>query len=375
MSPEYAYTQLFNAPSALQHSWSLSIEAQYYLAFPLVVALCLARGGRLLRLGGALLALCALSIITGIADSTDPDAINRAYYDTLSRAAEPLIGALLALVLNSSRVTAALAGGAEDSSVWRRGISLAGLLAGLAMAMLWNQVEVATAWLYRGGFAFHALLSALLLVAALDPGSVVQRVLALPPLPWLGRLSYGAYVYHWPIFLVLSPDRTGLAAVPLLAVRVTATFAIAWASYRFVELPIRHRKMLASWRAIASASLIAPACVAIAVVWSEPTRFTSPIEPADQIAGFERPPRIAMFGDSTALTLAKSLMPWLGRHGMDVQTGGSELGCSLLNRGESFFQGSWKPVKPRCVESLSRWRRRGRRISSWRSCSWAPGTC
>ncbi len=115
----------------------------------------------------------------------------------------------------------------------------AGALVALAvMLWWWSSVGQSSHWLYEGGFALHALLTATVIAAACING-LVARLLAFRPLAALGLISYGVYLYHWPIFLWLSPERTGLSTAPLLVLRVACTLAVATASLVLLERPIR----------------------------------------------------------------------------------------------------------------------------------------
>jgi len=137
MSPEYAYARLFSDPSPLQHSWSLSIETQYYLVFPFALLLCLRRSRAATPIALLLLAVVAASIAAAVTDPGDADAINRVYYGTLARAAEPLAGALLAL---------ALARGADGSERVGRLLTVAAPIAAIAMVAAWS----ISRWARRG---------------------------------------------------------------------------------------------------------------------------------------------------------------------------------------------------------------------------------
>ena len=361
MSPEYAYAQLFSDPSPLQHSWSLSIEAQYYLLFPFALLFCLRRSESSRPLALLLLAIVAASIAAALTDPGDSDATNRVYYGTLSRAAEPLAGALLALWL--ARAPAARGD---------RWLSYAAPIAAILMLLAWSLSGVSSAWLYRGGFALHALLSAIVIAALLRPGNPMQRALAVAPLPWIGRLSYGAYIYHWPIFLIVDAERTALAPVPLFALRALLTLLAAWASLRLIEHPVRSRKALGARRAVFATSVAAPLALA-APIWIElPSPRSQPAAPlarpisrrpevATAILG--RKPRIAGFGDSTALVVGFPLGPWLKKAGMDSRPGGAQLGCSLMPDGMRYFQDRWRGRQPkRCRGSLQRWKERAEEI-------------
>lgn len=116
----------------------------------------------------------------------------------------------------------------------------------------WATVEQSDARLYQGGLALVAVMSGVLVLAAVQPTGPVRRLLSIRPLPDLGRISYGVYLYHWPIFLWLTEDLTGLSTGPLFAVRMAATLTLAALSYVLVEQPIRSGRALrprTSWLA------------------------------------------------------------------------------------------------------------------------------
>ncbi len=233
-----AYAALFSAPSPVQHFWSLAIEAQFYVVFPVLVAVVLrATRGRRGALAAVLGACTAGSLALSYAlDNGSANGVSRVYYGTDTRAAELLIGALLATALfgrrpaRSARATRALA-------------SIAGPIALVAMSWWWATVDQASPWLYHGGLALHAGLTAVV-IAAVCAGGPLSAALSWRPLETLGRWSYGVYVYHWPIFLWLSHDRTGLSTLPLFVARVASTLAAAGLSYTVVERRILEGRRL-----------------------------------------------------------------------------------------------------------------------------------
>lgn len=235
------YQDLFAAPSPVLHAWSLGVEEQFYLFFPLLVAgvLALTRGrrrGLVMVLGG----LVATSVILSLHFHNNHD---RVYYGTDTRIAEILLGALLAMWA---------AGPGADLAVRRRpALAIGGLVAGAATLVAWSVLAQTNRYLYLGGLTAYGLLSTLLVAAAVAPGPM-RNVLQFAPLRWLGLISYGVYLYHWPIFLWLSPQRTGLSLIPLFALRLFVTIPVAVASYHLLEQPIRHGA-LPGWRALAAA--------------------------------------------------------------------------------------------------------------------------
>jgi lysophospholipase L1-like esterase len=128
-------------------------------------------------------------------------------------------------------------------------------------AFWWMTVEQTSSWLFEGGLTLYALSTVALLAVLLTPGPV-PRLLAAEPLRQLGRISYGVYLLHWPIYLWLSPERTDLPAFPLFVLRVTVTLAAAVLSFRLVEQPVRTRQALVGARNW----VVAPALVLVLVV-------------------------------------------------------------------------------------------------------------
>lgn len=232
-----AYSDL-TAP--LAHTWSLAVEEQFYLLWPLALLLLLRR----LRARTVLLctaALCALPFLWRCV-LWNPDAAHRIYNGTDTRADQLLAGALVAVVLARLR--------ADDPRLERLR-TWAGRLALPALALLaltaWKvpvttDAGVWTALWYTAGFLGVAVVSATL-VAGLElrPDAPLSRLLAVTPLAWVGRnLSYGLYLWHYPVVRLLGS--IGMKDGRLAAtVVLTATMALL--SYHFVEKPLVRRAL------------------------------------------------------------------------------------------------------------------------------------
>src|SRR5262249_10452341 len=136
------------------------------------------------------------------------------------------------------------------------GRRLAGVvaLAGVAgTAVLWSTTAETSTFAFQGGFlAASVAAGAVVLGCAIAPRSLVVRLLEVPPLPWLGRISYGIYLWYWPVLLLTSGSRIHWGAYQLFALRVVLTVAIAAVSYELVEKPLRYGT-LRRWRMIAIA--------------------------------------------------------------------------------------------------------------------------
>lgn len=246
---ERSYFEMVSRPPLLQHLWSLAIEEQFYLVFPLVVLLAL-RAGRA-RVGQVAAVLALVSTVTmavlAIRGSAPvPNDPSRVYFGTDTHSMGLLVGAAMATVWMPWRTW-------QRSGPWwrERGSSVRrfeagvtdvlGVLAllGVLAAFVW--VDEFSAALYRGGFLAFSLLAAVLVAAVADPAGILGRALGLQPLRWLGERSYGIYLWHWPVLMLTRPG-VDLEASPWLAtpLRLAAVLGIAELSYRCVELPVRN---------------------------------------------------------------------------------------------------------------------------------------
>jgi peptidoglycan/LPS O-acetylase OafA/YrhL len=351
----YAYELIFTDPSPLQHFWSLAIEAQFYLLYPLVAGVALRRLGGRRGLAAVLVALVLLSVGAAFLPGIANQGRFRLYYGSDTRAVEILLGGLFAL---------AVSGGRD----WERRIAFLGLPAFLMSMASWVLVGIDAPILYRGGLVGYAFLSGVVVIAASRPGRLAS-LLSVGPLCWMGRISYGAYLFHWPIFLVFDEARTGLGAVPLFVVRVGLTLLLAELSWRWVEDPVRRGGALAPPRFARAMGLATIVVVALALV-------TSPIGPGlrwnllraqwAERAGFEEGsgaeegmPIWNIFGDSAALTLLPGLVAASETTGKMLPRGGRALmGCGLFDRGEYLNHlGEWKRPLAQCADPAKQWSR------------------
>jgi peptidoglycan/LPS O-acetylase OafA/YrhL len=228
-----SYFMAVDRPPLLLHLWSLAVEEQFYLFWPLALAL-LGRQAARWVLPAALLGglASALWMATLFDPSLDP---TRVYVATDTRLSGLLLGAALSAV-----VRAPLAGAARQTTTRTAGReALAALGLGTLLVLMFSVTDRGP-FLYRGGLVLVDLASCALIAGVVQP-SAAARLLGARPCAWLGRRSYGLYLWHWPIFALTRPEfDLALSAVPLLAVRLTLTVALAELCYRFVEMPIRN---------------------------------------------------------------------------------------------------------------------------------------
>jgi peptidoglycan/LPS O-acetylase OafA/YrhL len=307
------YFAIFGAPSPLNHTWSLAIEEQFYLIWPLVIVGLAALAGKNKRLAPrvfvtALLGTLALGTFT-ILYALSGGSGARIYFGTDTRAPAILLGAALA--------AAVACWGSVRSPVGRVGVELAGFAGVAWLAWAWFDLGGQDPFLERGGLLLCGVAGVAVIAAAAHPQrGPIAAALSLRPLVWLGLISYGLYLWHWPIFVWLNPDRLGMSGWALFGVRVAVTLAVSIASYVLVEQPIRHGA-LRGWRirVLTPAAVAATICVVLvgtSGATTEPT-VASSVTAGRQLVTQGTPapsvgvPRVLVVGDSVAVYLAPSL--------------------------------------------------------------------
>jgi len=342
ISSGQSYFEAFSEASPLRHAWSLAIEEQFYLFWPLLTFACLRVGRSRPRV---LTGLCLVGIVVSTFllsqyDAADP---SRAYYGTDSRASQLLVGALLAIVLLRW---------APKTPATRGAVQIAGY-AGAAFS-IWAFATASDhdSWLYNGGFLGFALATAAIIAAIIQPssaGSPLTRLLSLPPVRWVGQVSYGLYLWHWPVVIAISEGRTRITGIELALLRLAATFFFTTLSYYLIEQPIR-RGALKGWTG-RLAGPVAAAFVALLIILTtsgarppqedffradpgevlrtEPpstvpgVTTTTPADPSNPL-----PTRMLLIGDSIANSIADALSAEAATRGIQLY-GAARPGCGM----------------------------------------------
>jgi len=236
-----SYFEQAGRPSLLKHFWSLAIEQQFYLLWPGVFSMFVARVPRALSVTLLVLAAAASAAWMGVLFNPDLDP-SRLYFGTDTRASGLLLGAALALLAPSSNAGA-------RSKIWSAVLEVAGLLSLSALIVACFVVDEYDAPLYLGGFFGVATLTVIVIAAATSPDSaIVGHVLRLAPLRWLGIRSYSLYLWHFPVFMLMRPELDiPLTGLPSLVVRVAIALGCAELSYRFIEQPVRDGALGRLW--------------------------------------------------------------------------------------------------------------------------------
>jgi peptidoglycan/LPS O-acetylase OafA/YrhL len=376
------YFARFGTPSPLQHTWSLAVEEQFYLLWPLLLLACRAvKPRRLLAISLAGVAASALATYF-LARVASP---GRVYFGTDTRAQELLVGAALAALLAPTwRWRATTPDGVRSpQTTGRRPLPLLLSLSGLAALAGVSATANGAPGEFRHGLMLLTAVAAAALVAGviLDSGQPVARLLSTRPLVGIGRISYGLYLWHWPVYLALDGERTGLHGYVLAALRVGVTGVLAGASFVLIERPAQRLRVqprlvlpaaaVGVVAVIAVAALTVPAPVAqVALVAPSESGFTVPAlavpptsvraELAQRLAAatprairWHGPLRVAVFGDSVSLTLMLYMPPEPGIEFTDY----SVLGCGIATGGPFQVAGLVWPDNPHCDVWQRRWLR------------------
>jgi peptidoglycan/LPS O-acetylase OafA/YrhL len=359
-----SYFDLFSLPSPMRHLWSLAIEEQFYLVWPLIVLACLrvGRGSRKVLVGACLVGIAASAVVMAVLyEPSDP---SRAYYGTDARAHTLLVGAALALLLMRRRPE-------------RRGsvlaLHLAGLLAAGACLWAWVSVSDQGSGLYHGGSLVFAIAVAVVIASAVQPNrrsvwSPLRAFLSLGVLRWIGVISYGLYLWHWPATVVLTETRTGLSGPALTAVRLAVTVGAATLSFYLVEQPIR-RGALRGWRGRVAVPTGLATVGALVVVTTVGASAATPLEQvqfgqklrADATAsartkiGRRNSPSgqsILLVGDSIPFTLLPGLQPLAAKRGVSLDTA-LVAGCSVVSGVATYSDGNLPPEARGCEKLVT----------------------
>jgi peptidoglycan/LPS O-acetylase OafA/YrhL len=239
------YFEAIGRPSLLQHTWSLAVEAQFYLVWPLILLLILKFFGKK-RISIVSLAIAAISGITLMLvsfslDASSAQSVSHVYFGTDTHSIGLFLGAALAVSWIPQNFKSEVSRKAQD---FIDGIGVFGFLGILSTFLLIDETNPA---LYKIAFPLAGIFAAAIITSIVHPASRFAPILQNRVLLWIGERSYAIYLWHWVIFQVTRPevDLAG-ATWAMTLLRILIVFALADISLRFVELPVR-RGVLNYW--------------------------------------------------------------------------------------------------------------------------------
>lgn len=358
MSADVSYWDIFSQPSPLDHTWSLAIEEQFYVLWPVVVLMVLAIGwgrrseGRRATTDGSATTLPAggdaaspgvrrLGIVAGIggaaslvllAAAYSPVDTNRAYFGTDTRLGPTLLGAALATLL---------ARRPRRERPPTPGVEAAGVVALAWVGWSILVIDGQGAGYYRGGLALFVV-AVLVVIATVTGGSPgrLAHVLSVRPLVALGAISYGVYLWHWPVIVYLTSDRAHVDGLALAGLQVAVTLIVAVVSFRLIEQPIRRGALRGRTAGVVTVLAVAGVAGAAVVVTRGPAvedAGSAEIAPTEARPysifpeAADLPPvatRLLLVGDSGPVFLGPELVEQAGRGDEVVVAMASQLSCS-----------------------------------------------
>ncbi|KZL37743.1 acyltransferase family protein [Secundilactobacillus collinoides] len=230
-----SYFDRFNGESPFTHLWSLSIEGQFYLFWPLILVVLLyvfhqRKTIFYLVMGLAVISAFAMAVLY------DPANTNRVYYGTDTRMFAILLGVGLAFMWPATKLKTDL----PDKA--RHALNAAGIASLLLIILLFFKLSGESGFTYRGGMFLFTLLSTVLVATVAHPAGVMNQVLTNRLFDWVGKRSYGIYLYQFPIMIFYEAKVTNIAAHPLMnaLIETVLILVVSDLSYRYLESPTRH---------------------------------------------------------------------------------------------------------------------------------------
>ncbi len=223
---------IYDTPlGVLRHTWSLSIEEQFYLLWPLMLLILSLMVVRRRKIAGWVVFLVFIFAVYRVFIWMEGNSVPRTYFNVDTRADALLVGCLAGMLFSWGLIP-------------KRGVRIlnfGSMLAVLGLGVGLVATDNATTFLYFGGFTLFAIAAALLILGSLEhPDSIISGAMTQPALVWIGRISYGVYLWHYPVFKAVR--YLDAAWYQQLVVALFVTFAVSYFSYRIIERPFLRMK-------------------------------------------------------------------------------------------------------------------------------------
>ena len=320
------YFESIGRPPLLQHTWSLAVEAQFYLIWPLVLLFVLRYFGKknisFVALAIALASGIALFIYSVQIDIRE-SAVSHVYFGTDTHSIGLFLGAALAVSWKPQNLTKEISKRAQDF------IDLIGVFGFLGLLSAFLFINENDPTLYRVAFPLTAIFGCATLISVIHPASRFAPLLSTKPALWIGERSYGIYLWHWIVFQLTRPslDLVG-DDWALYSLRVLIVFALADISYRYIETPVRRgsfelwlRGMKYRTRAVRLRQKISALLAVVLTLFATTLISINAIERADEIAAQEERAREAAATASDDGVITDSTTPGLWVTGDSVILG------------------------------------------------------
>jgi peptidoglycan/LPS O-acetylase OafA/YrhL len=310
------FASVLTNPSPVQHLWAVSMAAQVFLILPLAFVGVMRVVGTRWRLAGGLFGLAAAGSFLAAsvaAERAGNDGI--AYYSTHTRIGEVLVGVVLAYAVLSPAFRRLM-----ETPAGKAVLRYGPLVALVWLATLWASTSLYASNLFPGVVAVNALLTAMVVLGVTIPGPA-SSALGWLPLRIIGMVSYAAYLVHWPIFLLLDEERTGLDSNLLFLARLATTLAVAAVLTWAFERPIRYRLVVPRRQlGVALGTSLALVAAVALILPEQPPRGVSlsvddgngagDLDVVTPAAGDDEVVRIALVGDGLADSMTSGLETW-----------------------------------------------------------------
>lgn len=236
-----SYFDSFGSPSPFKNLWSLSIEVQFYIIWPIILIIgykILKKRDKLAKMVFGLALLSAMLMGILYKPGIDP---SRIYYGTDTRAFELLIGSWLAIICPMKTFIARRSYSLKkNSNKQKKMLNITGTVSLTIFILCVIFVNEYNTFLYRGGLFLISLNAAILIACVCNPNSYLRHIFSWKPLTWIGERSYGIYLWHYPIIVLSTPVyEIGNPSYLRVGLQLIITFIVANLSYNYIEIPIR----------------------------------------------------------------------------------------------------------------------------------------
>lgn len=229
-------------PRPLMHLWSLAIEEQFYIIWPVVLLILLLKFKNYKHIMLIIFMMTVVSLIWMMVLTIPYEDNSRVYFGTDTRLQTLLLGVLLAYIWPPFRLKKDIG---QKIKVWIDGIGIGALL---ALIIFFITIDASSYWIYYGGLYLITLVTLLLIASSVHPSTVLPKILGNPLFLWIGTRSYSLYLWHYPIIILINVNFVqGQVPYYIILLQILLTFIFAEVSYKWIETPFRRHGFKAVW--------------------------------------------------------------------------------------------------------------------------------